>query len=291
MSRRAIAAGTILALWFAGIAALAHRELFRGAGEELALAAQRVAPDAEYYAVSAGDRQVGWASSTIDTARTAIVVRDILVATRSEPPGSRLDVRVLATLSRGFRLRTFDVEVGDSAPTTLRGTLNSDSTLTLVTKTPGGRPDTTHTVAPGSLLLPTLVPIALALRGRPRVGQTYAFSVFDPLAGRPTTQSVAVRAESLFVVVDSAVLVTDRGRWTAAHVDTVRSWLLEPTGTDGALLRGWVDERGRVVDAGPVQSLTAHRTAYELAYENLRLENRAPGTPATAPNAPVHPNR
>ena len=66
--------------WLAGIAALVRRELFRPSVERLAEAAARVSPGVVFYAVMQGDRQVGFASSTIDTASKEITAIEYLLA-------------------------------------------------------------------------------------------------------------------------------------------------------------------------------------------------------------------
>ena len=65
MNRRAITALAIIVAWVAGMGMLVRREYFRPHIERLAEAALRVQPAAVFYAVLQGDRQVGFASSTI----------------------------------------------------------------------------------------------------------------------------------------------------------------------------------------------------------------------------------
>jgi hypothetical protein len=77
--------------------------------------------------------------------------------------------------------------------------------------------------------------------------------------------TLRVRADSLFTVVDSAML--DRsGEWVVAHRDTVRAWRI-----DGAPhgLVAWVDAEGRIV-AAQAGNLSATRTAFEIAFKNSK---------------------
>ena len=66
-SKRATIGAVIIVAWLAGIAVLVRREYFRPQFEKLAEAGVRVTPGVVYYGVMQGDRQVGFASSTIDT--------------------------------------------------------------------------------------------------------------------------------------------------------------------------------------------------------------------------------
>src|SRR5205809_7722507 len=75
-----LAAIAIVAIWVGGLGMLVRREYFRPNIDRLAEAALRVTPGAVFYAVLQGDRQVGFASSTIDTSTAAIEQRDYLVA-------------------------------------------------------------------------------------------------------------------------------------------------------------------------------------------------------------------
>ena len=279
MSRRGRIAVGVLALWLIGLAALARRELFRPMVERLAMAATRVAPGGTYFAVHQDGEQIGFASTTIDTTEASIVVSDYFVA---ELPVSGRYQRASATtrinLSRSLRLRDFSFRLeADGGPVETTGVIENDSTLLLTTTVTGSAPDTQRVKVTGPVLLPTLVPLVAALTERPAVGTRYAFPVFDPLAMRVTDVQMIVRAESLFVVADSARLNPRTERWTTALQDTVRAWelvpdtSLAPVSHPAMYLAWWVDELGRVVDARQAAGMRLERTAYELAFENWRL--------------------
>src|SRR6266576_3489757 len=78
MTRRTWAVA-ILGAWAASLGWLVKREFFRPTGTRLAEAALSVPPGAVYYRLDVGGRQVGFASSTIDTQATSIGVTDMLV--------------------------------------------------------------------------------------------------------------------------------------------------------------------------------------------------------------------
>src|SRR2546426_3871330 len=78
MTRRTWAVA-ILGAWVASLGWLVKREFFRPTGTRMAEAALSVPPGAVYYRLDVGGRQVGFASSTIDTQATSIGVTDMLV--------------------------------------------------------------------------------------------------------------------------------------------------------------------------------------------------------------------
>ncbi len=281
MIRRGQVGGAILGLWIVGLALLGRRELFRPASERLAIAAMRVAPGASYFSVRQDGEQIGFASTTIDTTEATIVVSDFLVA--DLPVAGRYEratATTRVTLTRTLRLKDFVVRIdAASGPVEATGTMASDTSLVLAISAAGSPPDSQHVRLSGPILLPTLVPLAAVLTEPPRVGQRYAFPVFDPLAMRATDMRMVVRAESLFVVTDSARMSQSTRRWESALRDTIRAWELVPdtAGTETAptlYLAWWVDELGRVVEARQAAGLHLSRTAYELAFENWRLDAR-----------------
>jgi hypothetical protein len=290
VNRRA-AVGTVIAVaWVAGMAALARRELFRGETERMAQAALLIAPGAEYYALTQDSDRIGYASSTIDTSATGIHATEVLVADLPSPAGlRRLAARSLVNLTRGMRLVNFQFELGSSyGPYTVFGRTDGDSVLVLVVTAGAAPPDTTRVPLRGALMLPSTVPLALALEQRPKVGRRYTYAVYDPMSGTVDDATVTVKAESLFVLTDSASLAAAGQRWEPAHQDTVRAWRIEQTG--GGLLNGWVDLQGRLVQASPLGQFTVRRTAYEIAFQNWSLDNKEhPRTvlPQNAPPAPT----
>src|SRR5262249_179273 len=151
----------------------------------LAEAALRVTPGAVFYAVMQGDKQVGFASSTIDTSSAGIDQRDYLVA--DIPAGGsmhRAEARTSVTLTRALRLKKFEIAVdADSTPIRVAGEVLGDTILRLATGIGDGeRPDRQDMRLEGPILLPTLVPLAVALEEKPRVGKSYVLPLFDAAA-------------------------------------------------------------------------------------------------------------
>jgi hypothetical protein len=271
-SRESLGAGIIF-LWLVGLAMLARRELFVGEPEQMAEAALLVVPGTAYYEVMDGEARVGWASSSIDTSLTGISVRDVMVI---DPPDSgaakRFAARARVTLTPGLRLTSFAFELGgDHGAYRVTGKMSQDTLLELITAAGKAKPDTQTVSVRRAVFWPTTVPLALALAARPKVGRTYRYSIYDPTTGTPEDIQLAVGAESLFVIPDSAKLDDARHTWVVAHEDTVRGWRIDPQG-GSALVSGWIDERGRAIETRPMGTLTFRRTAYEIAFQNWTLD-------------------
>jgi len=269
MTRRTWAVA-ILGAWAASLGWLVKREFFRPTGTRLAEAALSVPPGAVYYRLDVGGRQVGFASSTIDTQATSIGVTDMLVL-RTPALGvlHRSVVLSRAVLSRTLRLEgvlaRFDGDLGRFAA---RSLVNGDSVLA-VTLFAGSDSETTRVPLARPIVLPSLLPLRLAFGGELKRGKTYASVVYDPvrLAEQPLT--VVVAAESTFVLADSAAYDSTALAWVPARFDTVRAFRIEQR-EGGMTTRAWIDAQGHVVRAENAVGFAMERTAFELAYTNFR---------------------
>lgn len=285
MTKRGLLAGGVVVLWLGGLGVLARRQLSSAQGDRLSRAALFLAPGAEFYEVSDGSRQIGFASSTIDTAARSVTISDRVIGVLGRGSAQRR-VAALATvqLTRTLKVRQFRYQTGqDLGAYVVSGSVDGDSLLTLVVRSGDVPPDSQRLRLRGPLLLPTMVPMAIALGDRPRVGNTYTYQVFDPLRVALARMTVRVRAESLFVLPDSARLDSASRTWVPAHRDSVRAWRIEQEG--GRLLTGWIDASGRMVEAAPLADFRLRRSAYELAVQNWNLRQAAA---AGAPPDTVH---
>jgi hypothetical protein len=275
MSSRFLLAIAILLAWAGGLAALARRELFKGPREQFAELALRVQPEAFYYVVEQSGRPVGYASSTIDTTGRAFVIRDDFAADLAV---GGTDHRVTASsrvrVTRAFALTDFDVRVdADSAPLRVVGRTEGDSAVRFTLTGPSGGGEEQRMRVRGPILVPTLVPLAVTLGAKPKVGRRVTLPLFDPTTMATRDVTMEIVAESLFTVPDSARFDQAANAWVVAHADTVRAFRIASARADDAASRlgGWVDERGRLVEATQAPGLTIRRTAYEVAFENWRL--------------------
>jgi hypothetical protein len=295
-SRRRFVAVGVLVLWVVGLGVLAHRQLFRPHLEQLAEAALRVNPATVFFGVSRDSGLVGYASSIIDTATASITITDYLV-TEISGPRPRSTSRAKITLTRTLKLREFESSVlSNSVDIRATGRVSGDTTLTY-SVTSGDKPPTVRTIKlDGVVLLPQLVPLAIALTRPPAVGQHYTFPVFDPARQEVVLVRSTIEAESVFVVPDSAVLDPATSRWVVARADSLRAWRV--TSTPGGF-NGWLDEGGLVVKTVELGS-NVDRLAPELSFDNWvlttterRLRSLPPSQrpPGWKPFEPFSPQR
>jgi transglutaminase-like putative cysteine protease len=234
-----------------------------------------------FYAVMLGEKQVGFASSTIDTSSSAIEQREYLVADM-QVGGSmhRAETKTTVQLSRALRLKSFDATMNaDQGPVRAQGEMLGDSVVRLALTVGRGKPDSQLIAVRGPILLPTLIPLAVALEEKPHVGKTYVLPQFDPTSRSTRDIRIDVLAESLFVVNDSSVFDSTAGRWHGVLPDTIRAWQI--VSQSGSGVSGWVDEQGRLV-ASTQLGFRLVRMPYEVAFENWQRENAGAARTANA---------
>ena len=282
--KRVLLAAGIVVVWLVALGLLTQRELFRPHTEQLAEAGLRVTPGATYFAVLQHGEQIGFASTTVDTVNGGITVADYLVADLAVAGKlHRASARTTVRLSRALRVSTFSLDIdADLSPVKAEGRVLGDSLLLLTVRGVPGQPaDTQRIRLTGPILLPTLVPLAVALGERPAVGKSYTLPIFDPVAMASKDVRIAVQAESVFVLQDSSV-IDAAGRWHGVLPDTIRAWRLASAGSATGGFAGWVDEQGRVVSATQPLGLTLERRPYEVAFENWKSDVAKRGTTVSA---------
>jgi hypothetical protein len=262
----------VLVAWAGGLLLFMNRERHNAPAQRMAEAALRVSPGAAYYRVEKDGRQIGFASSTIDTTRGGLAIRDYLTA--DLPVGGtehRATVTSDVRLSRALAMTDFQLSFeADGAPIAVSGRAVADSALQVVVAHDETTADTLHVRLTHAVVLPTMIPIAIALAEQPDVGRTYTLSSFDPIAMAPAPLTVRVEAESSFVIADSARFDDAHHRWLTAHRDSVHAWRIA---TDGpAAIRAWIDDQGRVVEMRHALGFVLRRTAYEMAFGNWRID-------------------
>lgn len=279
---RTLAALLILVAWTAGVGMLVRREFFREKAAVLAEAALRLGPSTSFYAVEQNGQQIGYASTTIDTSRTAFEVVDFFTADLPVAGQQfRASARSVISLSRSLAVRTFDVQIESSvSPMSVSGYADGDSAIVYVMNVPGQPSDTQRLAVSGPILLPTMIPAAAMLVTDPKVGRTVTIASFDPATLAAKDLTLRFAAESLFTLVDSARYDSTAMQFVPALRDTVRAWNLVPT--EGQGFSGWVDAQGRVVASTQPGGITIKRMAYEIAFENWRRARGSSGASARA---------
>jgi hypothetical protein len=250
-----VVAVMIVALWIAGIAMMLRRNANRSEAQQLAEVALRLQPATFYYIVERDGQQIGAASSSLDTTAKTLVAEEYFVGeypVTGGKPGERTAARWQTRLTRGFRLVGLRIEVTrPTRPFSINALVAEDTILIIGTKRAGRRFPARYTFIP-PLFTPTLAPIVFMLGGPHEVGRKQLHSVFDPTTRTITRPELAIRADSLFTVVDSAGL------------DDTGSWMPAPRG-----VVAWVDAEGRLV-AARAGSLSATRTAFEIAFKSSK---------------------
>lgn len=292
MTRRSITFA-ILGLWLAGLALLYRRSTSQSPEQSLLEAGLLVSPATYYYRVEQAGAQVGAASSAIDTTTAQLTATDFIRA--AVPAGRdtfRMQARSEAHFSRGLALRDFILKVeGDLAPFLLRGVMQGEGkarTLQLTTETPKRRPTTQEYDVAGLMFIPTVAPLPLLLNKSRKPGAVLNMGIFEPMSKVIRNVNLKVERDSLFTVTDSASRDSTTGRWVSAHQDTVRGWLISG---DVPLITAWVDESGRLIAASEPGGISLSRTAFEIAFDNFRLEAVAADSAARARRLPSSRSR
>jgi hypothetical protein len=275
MSRRRFTFVAV-ALWLGTMGLLVRREYLTPDTEVLLDAGLSIPPGATFFAVSLGDHQIGTASITADT-----LVDGVRVVTRYDLdiPFADGPTHVVsatnAVYSRDLRLQRFARRSsGDFPPAVLEGIVEGDSLLTLRMGAPEATPDqTVSQPTGGQLLLPSAIPLRVALTGALRVGGTVETRVVDPGTLTLRTERASIVADSIFVVPDSADLDPLTDRWVAATYDTVTAYRFDQM-VFGLPMQTWVDQTGYVIHASTPLGFTLQRSAFELVSENYRRAGR-----------------
>jgi hypothetical protein len=265
-SRRVAIGIGVLALWAIGMGFLARREFFRPRLEQLTEAGLRVDQYTSFYALRQNGDLVGYASSIVDTTTTEITIADFMV-TETSVRRPRSSKRARIHLTRTFRLKDFESSI--VTPTVnLKTTGKVEGDSMIFTLSSNNKPPTTSTIRlKGPVLLPQLVPLAIALMQNPRPGRKYTLPVFDP-----STQSVVqvqseIQKETTFVIADSAALDSATQTWKPVRDVPVKAWLVR---SSAGGFNGWLDEMGHIVRATDLDS-DVMRSTIEEAFENWMI--------------------
>jgi len=261
----------ILVAWAAALFWLIQRQYLRPSGARLANAALGVSPGAQFYRLSLGALQLGYASTTVDTLGDSLRMVDVLVL--DVPALGRLgrtSGRSVTTLDRALRLLDLTSETDGAAERyTAHATLTADNVLRVGVVSSGD--SAVAEVTPGDKVeLPSLWPLRLAFGGRLRRGRASTTRVLDPFTLELHDRAYQVAQDSTFILPDSADFDSTTMAWVPVRFDTVHAVRIDAAGSGVGRVTWWVDAQGRVVRAALPMGFTIERTAFELAYENFR---------------------
>ncbi|MSR03626.1 MAG: hypothetical protein EXR94_12935 [Gemmatimonadetes bacterium] len=104
---RRTAAQFILLGWAVALAWLAQREFGKDEAATISEATIRLSPEAHFFTVNAADRQIGYASVTIDTMAAGFKLSEVMALDVPEADSiRRVTRRTELVLSRSLRLRS-----------------------------------------------------------------------------------------------------------------------------------------------------------------------------------------
>jgi hypothetical protein len=279
VSRKNIAIA-VFALWVIGIALFTHRQISRSPRERMIEAAVRVAPGTYFYLVTLNGVPIGAAMSGVDTTKSRIITSDYFEGLY--PVGKdtfEIIARSNATYSRGLGLSEIGVALeGNVTHVTMAGQMIGDSVLLLTMKTGDAHPQSMRFTSATPVFTPTMAPIVGMLSRDRSEGDTINISIFDPVAREVNPAVIRVGKDSLFTVIDSAILDRKINDWIPGSTDTVRGRML---GGHGAPMTVWVDKEGRIVAASEPGGMQMIRTAYDIAFH--RRSRAASVARASAP--------
>ena len=297
-SRRALVAIGVLLLWVAGLGFLANRELFRPRLDRLTEAGLRINQYTSFFALRNNDELVGYASSIVDTTTTEITITDQMVRElgirreRGRPREFRASKSAKTRLTRTFKLKDFEWRTNTGA-LDLRATGRVEGDSLIYSVSSNNKPPTTGSIKlDGPVLVPNLIPHAIALMNEPVVGRKYTLPVFDPSRQAIVQVTSRIEKDTTFVVSDSAVLDSATREWKPIrHVD-IKAWLI--SSSPGGF-NGWLDETGHVVQTNELDAKVLRSTIDE-AFENWMIgvnrKRRAAGLLPPEPTAaPTRPPR
>ena len=264
MSRKVLAV-TIVAIWVIMVRWQARREYFQPELTRLAEAALALAPGVSFYTLRLGERNVGQATSRLDTIPEGFELEDVMVLDLPAlgQTGSAV-VRTLVRLSPALIMESFSFSL-DSEVGTFRadGTLGADSTLHVTIDAGGSLQEISYRLAEPPIFSAAL-PIRIAMAGELEVGNTLRLPVFDPSTLATRAVEVHVLEHDTLVVPDSAYLNPSTNRWEPASYDSIPVWKIAEV-HGGVQVESWVDHDGRVISASSALGFTMEKTEYELA--------------------------
>ena len=275
LTRRNIGRLVLLA-WAVALAWLAQRE-FAGAPTSTAERARGLEPGAQYFAVLAGDRQIGQLNRTLDTLVDGVRLTELLVLDVPEGDSTRQLARLLEMeLTRGLRLRRLVRSVFGIGPRErLEGVLGPDSLLSIRNFEAEAPAGTVIRLPTGpDPMLPAMLPLRAAMDRRLAPGTRFTVPFLDLGTGATRPLEITVAAESTFVLPDSAQWSPAEERWVAVTYDTIRAFRLEHAGI-GLPVETWVDGQGALVGETVGGGYVLQRSAFEIVNTQYRTVRRS----------------
>ena len=282
MNRRSLAWAIVL-LWVGTFGWLLQRQFSQAPSRLMTEAALRIPPGAAYFGLELGNTYVGFLSTKVDTLPDTLLVQSLLILDVPTPDGpKRIETRTSAVFSRTLELRTFEAAArGYEGEFAIAGEISGDTILNLEIESL----QTTfsaHVQLHGPVVLPSVLPVYLAFRAKPVVGDTLNIDVFDPLSLRLRNVNVSVIAESTLIIPDSATYDSTATRWVPARWDTLQAWKITQSDADGTTpeFTSWIDELGQLVRSNYPTGVSINRTAFEIAFNRFQKHATSDNEPS-----------
>ncbi|MEO8636377.1 MAG: transglutaminase-like domain-containing protein [Gemmatimonadales bacterium] len=262
----------VLGTWTLALGWLVQRSVFAPKRAET-LARWPVPPGSSFLAIRNAERQVGLTTLTVDTLSEGMRVTELTTIDLPQlrpRTARRTAARIEAIYGRRFELRGWQADVlTESGRSMSQGIVVGDTLLTIVNSARGSPTETLTVALRRPVVLPGAVPLVIASRGLPRVGDKANVEVYDPLDHELRIDHLTVARESILTVSDSALYNETLQRWSVAHLDTLRAWRVDVV-IHGLPVRRWIDATGMTVLAEFPLGATIERSAFELANTNFR---------------------
>ncbi len=246
-------------------------------------AALRIPPGAAYFGLELGNTQVGFLSTKVDTLPDTLLVQSLLILDVPTPDGpQRIETRTSAVLSRTLELRSFEAAArGYEGEFATAGEISGDTILNLEIESLQ-KTLSAHVPLDGPVVLPSVLPVYLAFRTKPVVGNTLNIDVFDPLLLSLRNVNASVMAESTLIIPDSATYDSTTTRWMPARWDTLQAWKITLSDADGTTpeFTSWIDELGQLVRSTYPTGVTIDRTAFEIAFNRFQKQMTSDDKPS-----------
>lgn len=271
-SIRAAGAIVVLAAWVGSLAWLGVRRL--GQSEDTTLsneASLRLAPGTVWYALKAGDTQVGTAAVTLDTLSPGYRVDAAMMLTSPSADGLvRINRRTEVWLGSTLNIEKIHSRLS-------RDGREDDWDLLVHGDTVQARHSAAKSAARGVAILahaPTaawVMPYRLALGGGLVPGEDRTLTLLEGWPIAAGVSRLRVGADSMIHFTDSSRFDAAAQAWTAVHTDSARSYPVT-LAAPGGPRRVWVDRHGTVTRMITPFGLEWLRADFDLSETAFRKE-------------------
>lgn len=268
LSLRGWAAVGVLAAWGGSLAWLAQRHYGVSESDRLANEASlRLSPGDVWFAVMAGDQQVGYVGLTLDTLSPGYRLTELGATAVRQGSDAVLAVRnVRHDLTPSLSLRSSSTRYTFEPYRWRDSTVVTGGTATYLVDTT----ETGSAMGEADAGLPLLIaPYRLAITGALATGAERPITIRDGQPPISATVDLVSGRDSVMIVADSAELDPATSRWREASFDTIDTRLLLVASPAGPVILR-VDRRGTLASLRYPLGVTWARTDFSIAMADFR---------------------